>query len=112
MAYELVGKSPKSSIGIAVRFNVLKWVHIVRFLKWLGFDIDERRAVIISNFSMDESMSIQLEKALLCLDGQQLNTGLDETSPFPELDKGCVATYDDIVLFCKFLRASGGFAVR
>jgi hypothetical protein len=111
MAYELIGIEPKSSLGVCVRFNIVKWVHISFVLREINAISDFRRLIIPDGNMFDSQVAEALLQKLQTIGGRELGEIIDKTAPISTSDKGVVATYEDIYILKLFLGKSNGFYV-
>jgi hypothetical protein len=122
MAYEMVGKSPKSAVGLCVRLNVWKWYEFVRMLEY--FNIISQAQ--ISSWMTNDQIELSNKEAILLLENIKLNfdnfndfiTKLyEEDIPYsfmPWHREVCcpILNGSDIKYMLLFLEACGGFRVR
>ena len=69
MAYELLGKNPKSSFGLCIRLNIWKWYELVRLLRYFNTISESEIALWMAN----DQIKLSEEETLLLLQNIELN---------------------------------------
>jgi len=122
MAYELLGKNPKSSFGLCVRLNIWKWYELVRMLRYFNI-ISESE---ISLWMANDQIKLSEEETLFLLENIKLNLNnfdkfitelYEENIPYSHMpwhrEVCCpILNSSDIKYVVLFLGDCGGFEVR
>jgi hypothetical protein len=122
MAYELLGKNPKSALGLCVRLNIWKWYEFVRMLKAFAIISDSE----IPLWMVNDQIKLSEKEAILLSKNIRLNLNnfdkfiselYEENlaySHMPWHREVCcpVLNSSDIEYVLLFLDKCGGFEVR
>lgn len=122
MAYELLGKKPKSSFGLCIRLNMWKWYELVRMLKYFNIISESEVPLWMAN----DQIKLSEEEALLLLENIKLNLNnfnkfiselYEEDIPYSHMpwhrEVCCpILNSSDIKYVVLFLGNCGGFEVK
>jgi hypothetical protein len=122
MAYELLGKKPKSSFGLCIRLNIWKWYELVRMLKYFNIISESEVPLWMAN----DQIKLSEEEALLLLENIKLNLNnfnkfiselYEEDIPYSHMpwhrEVCCpILNSSDIKYVVLFLGNCGGFEVK
>lgn len=134
MSYELIGLNPQKAIGISIRFNNLKWVHIVKIVNLLKPKTINEMDAISRNFSLSQIQCVEIVEAIneiiefgkkesiynfdngaiYKLIEQEIQRAINiEHGHGPENNEiaGYLLNNQDLFIFKEFLINSGGFAI-
>lgn len=122
MAYELLGKNPKSSFGLCVRLNIWKWYELVRMLRYFNIISDSEIPLWMAN----DQIKLSEKETLFLLENIKLNLNnfdkfiselYEENIPYSHMlwhrEVCCpILNSSDIKYVVLFLGDCGGFEVR
>ena len=87
MAYELLGKNPKSSFGLCVRLNIWKWYELIRLLTYFNIISESEIPLWMAN----DQIKLSEEETLLLLESIELNLDVN----FNNFDEFIIKLYGE-----------------